>query len=92
MIVDLAKSITKPTTMRSDGVVPSLGRWCNRLLVPSVAQQISARQCLRLQGVNPNEIDLMDTKEDDVFRMVSSAMRLPAIGTLLMACISVLRW
>jgi site-specific DNA-cytosine methylase len=92
VIVDLAKSINRPTTMRSDGAVPSLGRWCNRLLVPSVAQQISARQCLWLQGVDPNKIDLTDTKDEELFRMVGSAMCLPAIGTLLIACISVLRW
>jgi site-specific DNA-cytosine methylase len=92
VIVDLAKCISKISTIRSDGLVPSLGGCCNRLLVTSVAQLISARQCLRLQGVDANELDLTDTKDDDIFRMVGNAMCLPAIGTLLMACISVLRW
>lgn len=92
VIIDMAKCISKPVTIRSDGVVPNLGRCCSRLLVPSVAQLISARQCLRLQGVDPSAIDLTGMKDDDIFRMVGSAMCLPAIGTLLMACISVLRW
>ena len=92
VIVDLSKSVKQPTVLRSDGVVPSLGRWCSRMLVPSVAHYISARQCLRLQGIDPNKIDLTDTKEDEIFQMVGGAMCLPAIGTALMACISVLRW
>ncbi len=92
VIIDLENSILKPVTIRSDGMVPRLGRCCSRLLVPSVAQLLSARQCLLLQGVDPNTLDLTGTRDDDIFRMVGSAMCLPAIGTLLMACISVLRW
>ena len=92
VIVDLAKCISKPVTIRGDGIEPNLGKCCSRLLVPSVAQVISAKQCLLLQGVNPDALDLTDTKDDEIFRMVGSAMCLPAIGTVLMACISVLRW
>ncbi len=62
------------------------------MLVTSVGQLISARQFLWLQGVDPNELDLTDTNDDDIFRMVGNAMCLPVIGTLMMACISVLRW
>jgi len=92
VIVDLAKCISKPVTIRGDGIVPNLGKCCSRLLVPSVAQVISAKQCLLLQGVNPDALDLTDTKDNEIFRMVGSARCLPAIGTVLMACISVLRW
>ena len=92
VIIDLAKCVLKPVTIRSDGVVPNLGKACSRLLVPSVAQLLSARHCLLLQGIDPNAVDLTDTTDDDIFRMVGSAMCLPAIGTLLIACMSVLRW
>lgn len=92
VIIDLTRCISKPGTTRSDGTVPSLSRYCTRMLVPSVAQLVTVRQCLLLQGVDPNGLDLTNTKDDDIFRMVGSAMCLPAIGTLLMACISVLRW
>jgi site-specific DNA-cytosine methylase len=92
VIIDLANSISKPIAIRSDGITPILGRTCSRLLVPSVAKLISARQCLLLHGIDPDALDLTHTRDDDIFRMVGSAMGLPAIGTLLMACISVLRW
>ena len=92
VIVDLGRCISKPKTIRADGIVPNLGRRCSRLLVSSVAQVISAKQCLLLQGVNPTALDLTETNDDQIFSMVGTAMCLPAIGTLLMACMSVMRW
>ena len=91
VIIDLSQSIQRKT-MRCDGIVPTLGTGCNRLLVTSAAQLITARQCLWLQGINPNDLNMSDMQDDDLYYMAGNAMCLPAIGTILFACMSVMRW
>jgi len=91
IIIDMSQSI-KRKTMRCDGIVPTLGTSCSRLLVTSAAQLITARQCLWLQGLNPNDLDLTAMSDNDVYHLAGNAMCLPAIGTLLVACMCVMRW
>ena len=90
VIIDLSQSIQRKT-MRCDGIVPTLGTGCNRLLVTSAAQLLTARQCLWLQGI-PSDLDLSGMQDDELYYMAGNRMCLPAIGKILVACISVMRW
>ena len=91
VIIDLSQSIQRKT-MRCDGIVPTLGKGCNLRLVTSAAQLLTARQCLWLKGISPNDLDLSGMQDDDLYYMAGNAMCLPAIGTILVACMSVMRW
>lgn len=91
VIIDLSQSIQRKT-MRMDGIVPTLGTGCSRLLVTSAAHLLTARQCLWLQGVNPNDLDLTGMQDEEIYHMAGNAMCLPAIGTILIACICIMRW
>ena len=91
VIIDLSQSIQRKT-MRCDGIVPTLGTGCSRLLVTSAAQLLTARQCLWLQGMNPNDLDLTGMQDDDIYYMAGNAMCLPAIGTIIIACMCIMQW
>ena len=76
--------------MRCDGIVPTLGTSCSVLLVTSAAQLLTARHCLWLQGLNPDDLDPTDNSDEEVYHMAGNAMCLPTIGTLFIACMCIM--
>ena len=91
VIIDLSESIPRKA-MRCDGIVPTIGAETCRVLVTSAAQMLTSRQCLWLQGLNPNDLDLTGTDNNALYNMAGNAICLPAIGTLLIACMCIMHW
>ncbi len=90
-IVDISRSIQR-AVLRTDGNVPTLGTGCVRLLVTSNGCFLSPRNCLWIQGLDPNTFDFSGISNDDVYRMAGNAMARPVLGAIVIACGAVLRF
>ena len=82
--------------IREDGLVPTLGKGCLGLFVPSDASYLTVDQLLCLQGLSPKKNKLVydwakDEGSVDMEFMLANSMTLSVVGPLLMVTLGMLR-
>lgn len=90
-VIDLSQGIQRKV-VRRDGLVPTLGTGCSRIMVPSTGSFLNWRQCSWLQGINITELNLENVTADEMHHMAGNAMCLPVVGTVIVAALSLLEW
>ena len=89
-LVDLSQSIDR-SAWRTDGLAPTLGCGCTRILAPHFGVFLSAKHCLWLQGFNPQELKLNGLSPDSICKLAGNAMCLPAVTTIALAALSLVK-
>ena len=82
--------------IREDGLVPTLGKGCLGLFVPSDASYLTVDQLLCLQGLSPRKNKICyelakDQKKVDMDSMLGNSMSLSVVGPVLMVTLGMLR-
>jgi hypothetical protein len=89
-IIDLSQGVQR-LSMRTDGLVPTLGTGCSRLFVPHAAVFLSARQTLALQGFDHRLLNLTGIPEEQIYHVAGNAMGVPVVGCFMIAVLAVLK-
>lgn len=89
-ILDLSQSISR-SSFRCDGAVPALTTTCGSLFVPHVGTYLSPKQCLALQGLHPDMVDVTGQTSENLYKLAGNAMSVPVIGTVMYAAVCQLR-
>ena len=84
-----------PLQVRADGLVPTLGKGCLGLFVPSVGSYLTVEQLLCLHGLSPQKNKICyelakDQKDADMERMLSNSMTVSVIGPVFMVTLGML--
>ena len=94
-ILNLGKSFGR-CQIRSDGLVPTLGKGCMSFFMPSDASYLTVDQLLCLQGLSPRKNKICyelakDQKKVDMDSMLGNSMSLSVVGPVLMVTLGMLR-
>ena len=88
VVFDASQNIDR-AGLRDDGLVPTLTRGCSKIFVPSIGMNLSAAQCLSLQGFDVTRLGLSEFSDEELFSLCGNAMTVPVIGTILWAMLGV---
>lgn len=93
-VLNLSKSLGR-TSLRKDGVLPTIGHGCLGCFIPSAAAFLSTSQLMCLSGFDPAEhvkiFEAIETqKESDMDLLLGNAMSVPVIGSVAACALSMI--